>query len=276
LSFKVRFGAVLHADEHDGAQVQSFEVRRASGSAASLGADGDLIVAGHTRRVVETATGVKAFAGLAPDLFAGDAMALGEFRTALFEKERFDPGAFQSRKNFFANRNVTALVLEASTPLIGKGVVRGWATASLYGHAPETQVSRWGLPLITNIFMPDPIMREDFNRTTPSEDIQRFSTQISSVAARLTRLAGSAADPDDYARRLIERLCPVTLPYELDTPATFAVTGFNGRGLADDVMDVILSLATNTALTDGVAPDVSRMRDEFPYFGEAFARTAPS
>jgi hypothetical protein len=276
LSFKVRFGAVLHADEHDGAQVQSFEVRRASGSAASLGADGDLIVAGHTRRVVETATGVKAFAGLAPDLFAGDAMALGEFRTALFEKERFDPGAFQSRKNFFANRNVTALVLEASTPLIGKGVVRGWATASLYGHAPETQVSRWGLPLITNIFMPDPIMREDFNRTTPSEDIQRFSTQISSVAARLTRLAESAADPDDYARRLIERLCPVTLPYELDTPATFAVTGFNGRGLADDVMDVILSLATNTALTDGVAPDVSRMRDEFPYFGEAFARTEPS
>jgi hypothetical protein len=276
LSFKVRFGAVLHADEHDGAQVQSFEVRRASGSAASLGADGDLIVAGHTRRVVETATGVKAFAGLAPDLFAGDAMALGEFRTALFEKERFDPGAFQSRKNFFANRNVTALVLEASTPLIGKGVVRGWATASLYGHAPETQVSRWGLPLITNIFMPDPIMREDFNRTTPSEDIQRFSTQISSVAARLTRLAESAADPDDYARQLIERLCPVTLPYELDTPATFAVTGFNGRGLADDVMDVILSLATNTALTDGVAPDVSRMRDEFPYFGEAFARTEPS
>jgi hypothetical protein len=86
LSFKVRFGAVLHADEHDGAHGQSFEVRRVSGSAASLGADGDLIVAGHTGRVVETATGVKAFAGLAPDLFARDAIALGEFRTALFEK----------------------------------------------------------------------------------------------------------------------------------------------------------------------------------------------
>jgi Domain of unknown function (DUF4331) len=116
LSFKVRFGAVLHADEHDGAHVQSFEVRRASGSAASMGAHGDLIVAGHTGRVVETATGVKAFAGLAPDLFAGDAMALGEFRTALFEKERFDPGAFQSRKNFCANRNVTALVLRRPLP----------------------------------------------------------------------------------------------------------------------------------------------------------------
>jgi Domain of unknown function (DUF4331) len=165
LSFKVRFGAVLHADEHDGAHVQSFEVRRASGSAASFCADGDLIVAGHTGRVVETATGVKAFAGLAPDLFAGDAIALGEFPTALFEKERFDRSAFQSGKNFFAGRNVTALVLEAPTSLIGQGLVRGWATASLYGHAPETQVSRWGLPLIANIFMPDPGMREDFNRS---------------------------------------------------------------------------------------------------------------
>jgi hypothetical protein len=275
LSFKVRFGAVLHADEHDGTHVQSFEVRRASGSAASLGADGDLIVAGHTGRVVETATGVKAFAGLAPDLFAGDAIALGEFRTALFEKERFDPSAFQSGKNFFAGRNATALVLEAPTSLIGQGLVRGWATASVNGHAPETQVSRWELPLITNIFMPDPGMREDFNRSAPVEDAPRFSAQIAQVAAKLTRLAGSAADPDDYARRLIEQLCPVTLPYELDTPATFAVTGFIGRGLADDVMDVTLSLATNTWLTDGVAPDRSRMRNEFPYFGEAFLERSP-
>jgi Domain of unknown function (DUF4331) len=272
LSFKARFGPVPHADDHDQTHVQNFEVRRASGPSASSGADGDLVVAGHTGRVVETATGVKAFAGLAPDLFAGDAMALGEFRTALFEKERFEPSAFESRKNFFAGRNVTALVLEVPTPLVGQGVVRGWATASLYGHAPEAQVSRWGLPLITNIFMPDLAMREDFNRSTPIEDIPRFSAQIASVVARLTRLAGSAADPDDYARRLIERLCPVTLPYELDTDAAFGIAEFNGRGLADDVMDVILSLATNTTLTDGVAPDRSRMRDGFPYFGDSFAR----
>ena len=103
---------------------------------------------------------------------------------------------------------------EAPTPLIGQGVVRSWATASLYGHAPETQVSRWGLPLITNIFMRDRVMREDFNRSTPVQDIPCFSAQIASVAVRLTRLAGSAAEPDDYARRLIERLCPVTTTVE--------------------------------------------------------------
>lgn len=271
LSFKVRFGAVLHGDDEHHAHAQSFEMRRASGPAAASGADGELIAAGQTGRVVEAGAGVQAFAGLAPDLFAGDAMALGEFRTGFFEKGTFHPQAFQNRKNFFGGRNVTAIVLEVPTPLIGLGRVHGWATASLHGHAPEIQVSRWGLPLITNIFMPDPAMREDFNRAAPVEDVSRFSAQIADVAARLTRLAGSAADPNGYGRMLAERLCPVTLPYDLDTAANFGVDGFNGRGLADDVMDVMLTLATNMPLADGVAPDRSRMRDEFPYFGEPFA-----
>jgi hypothetical protein len=38
LSFKVRFGAVVHADDHDRTHVQSFEVRRAFGPTASSGA----------------------------------------------------------------------------------------------------------------------------------------------------------------------------------------------------------------------------------------------
>ena len=271
LSFKVRFGAVSHSEDKDHAHEQSFDVRRASGPAAASGADGELIAAGQTGSVVEAESGVKAFAGLAPDLFAGDAMALGEFRTAFFEKAMFRPQAFQNRKNFFAGRNVTAIVLEVPTAMIGKGLVCGWATASLHGHAPQVQVSRWGLPLITNIFMPDPAMREAFNRAAPAEDISQFSAQIADVATKLTRLAGSAADPAGYGQRLAHRLCPVTLPYELDTDASFTVDKLNGRGLADDVMDVILTLATNTPLSDGVAPDRSRMRGEFPYFGEPFA-----
>lgn len=86
LSFTVRFGAVFHSDDDNHAHAQSFEVRRASGSAATSSADGELIAAGHIGSVVEAASGVRALAGLAPDLFAGDAVALGEFRTAFFEK----------------------------------------------------------------------------------------------------------------------------------------------------------------------------------------------
>ena len=212
-----------------------------------------------------------AFAGLAPDLFAARCCRTGRVSERFYNENRFDPAAFQNRKNFFARRNVTAIVLEVPNALIGQGTVRAWATASLFGHAPEVQVSRWGLPLVTNIFMPDPEMKEQFNRTGPSDDQRLFVTQVREVVERLVGLAGSAARPADYAKQVTDRLFPTVLPYALGTSATFAFTGFNGRALSDDVMDVILTLATNTALGDGVVPDKSRIRDLFPYFGEAYS-----
>jgi hypothetical protein len=137
---------------------------------------------------------------LTRDLFAADAAALGEFRNAFFNENRFDPAAFQNRKNFFAGRNVTAIVLEVPNALIGQGTVRAWATASLFGHAPELQVSRWGLPLVTHVFMPDAEMKERFNRTSPSDDQTPFVTQARQVVERLVGLAGSATHPADYAK----------------------------------------------------------------------------
>jgi hypothetical protein len=270
LSFKARFSAPAHAGGDEHRHVQTFEVRRATGAAASHGAEGELIASGLTGDVITTDSGVRAFAGLAPDLFAGDAAALGAFRNALFKEARFEPAAFRNLRNFFAHRNVTAIVIELPTTFIGQGDVHAWATASLCGHAPEVQVSRWGLPLITNFFMPDPDMKERFNRAVPADDQAPFIAQIAEVAEKLTTLAGSAANPGEYAAQLTSRLFPTTLPYELDTPAAFLLAGFNGRALTDDVMDVILTLATNTALGDGVAPDQARTRDDFPYFGAPY------
>ena len=272
LTFKLRFGAVEHNAQDEHRHVQSFEVRRSAGAFAKQGLDGDIIAAGQTGEMIDAAAGVRVFAGLAPDLFAGDGVALARFRTAAFQDNRFDPEAFLNRKNLFERRNVSAIVLEVPTTMIGKGRVRSWATASLIGHAPEVQVSRWGLPLITHVFMPDENMHEAYNRASPVSDLTQFAPQIGKVAAMLTRLAGSAAEPEQYAKRVIETLCPTTLPYELGTPASFDFTGINGRALADDVMDVILTLATNTALGDGVRPDTKRLRTDFPYFGEPYSR----
>jgi hypothetical protein len=42
------------------------------------------------------------------------------------------------------------------------------------------------------------------------------------------------------------------------------------------VMDVILTLVTNTALGDGVAPDMRLMHPDFPYFGEPHPTAASS
>jgi hypothetical protein len=272
VAFKVRFGEVRHADGNEHRHVQMFEIRRATGDAALKGADGELIIAGTTGEIACAEAGVLAFAGVVPDLFAGDGAALGVFRNALFNENRFAPEAFLNRKNFFERRNICAIVIELPVEMIGHGLVHAWATASLYGHAPEVQVSRWGLPLITNAFIPDMKMREDFNRAVPAEDLARFGTHIGGVAEKLSGLAGSVADPGAYGKQLAARLLPAVLPYELGTVAGFHFAGFNGRALTEDVMDVILTLATNTPLGDGVAPDRARIRKDFPYFGEPYTQ----
>jgi hypothetical protein len=69
-------------------------------------------------------------------------------------------------------------------------------------------------------------------------------------------------DPEEYGKQMVSRLCPNILPYELGTAAASDVAGFNGRPLGDDVMDVMLTLASNRPLQDGAAPDRNRIRGE--------------
>ncbi len=272
VTFKFRFGPPSHGAGDEHTHTQSYEIRRATGSEAVSGAAGELIAKGNTGEIVEGAGGVKAFVGLAPDLFAGDGVAINKFKAAFYEHNKFAPEEFQNHQNLFAKRNVTAIVLETPTTLIGQGKVRSWATSSLYGHAPEMQVSRWGWPLFTHAFLlPNVELSEAFNRGVPSEDVARFAAHIEDIARRLTTLAGSAGDPAEYARQLAAKLLPNVLPYELGTPAAFDFAAVNGRALSDDVMDVILTQATNTALADGVSPDLGRIRADFPYFGSPYS-----
>lgn len=271
--FKFRFSEPKHANGYEHIHLQQFQVRRATGE--SIGGDkGELLIEGETGKV-NSKSGIRAYVGIAPELFAGDAVALHNFLIPFYKEQRYHGEAFQNRQNFFAHRNVTAIVLEVPNDLIGKGIVRAWATASLYGHAPEMQVSRWGLPLITHIFLNDPNqqdVKERFNQSAPSDDVASFSGYISDFTRKMTTYAGSASNADEYGKQMAARLCPVTLPYELGTPAAFEVAGFNGRPLGDDVMDVMLTLAANKPLQDGAVPDRDRIRNEFPYFGEPYSK----
>lgn len=267
LTYKVRFGDPTHAAGDIHGHVQSFEVRRAVGADALQGAGGDLIASGTTGQVVRAQNGVMAFAGLAPDMFSADGVALASFIDAFFTKGTFIPQAFLSRQELFQKRNITAIVLEVPTAWIGDGLIRMWGTISLYGHAPEVQVARWGLPLITHMYMVDQQLREDFNRSHPSDDLTRWAPVFADVVEKMTQLAGSSAVAQEYGKQLIERFVPVLLPYRLGTPAAFDFLEFNGRALTDDVVGVMLTLMTNTALTDGVVPSVDRVLDRFPYFG---------
>ena len=272
--FKFRFNEPRHANADEHVHVQKFQVRRATGEAIG-GDNGELLIEGDTGKVQNT-SGIRAFVGTAPDLFAADAVGTQSLQKTFYNEHRYDGEAFlRQRHNFFRNRNITAIVLEVPNRLIGKRTVHAWATVSLYGHAPEMQVSRWGLPMITHLFLNDPgnqEVKEMYNKSVPSDDITLFSGYIADYIQKMTTYAASAANPEEYGRQVASRLCPTTLPYELGSAAAFDLTRFNGRPLGDDVMDVMLALLLNRPIQDGAAPDRNRIRAEFPYFGEPYSK----
>jgi hypothetical protein len=274
VTFKIRFGEVGHAEGEgpEGRHGQTLQVRRAIGRDAADGMQGEVIASGTTGRIVAGDAGVRIFAGLAPDLFAANKTGIDAFRAAL-AAGKFAPEVFHGGADYFQNRNVTAIVMEVPTPSIGDpaATVRAWVTVSLCGHAPEVQVSRWGLPLITHAFITDEAVRDDYNRSLPAADVPRFSQVVADALARVAQLAGSADDPAAYAQRVVERLFPTTLPYVLDSAASFGFAGFNGRALTDNVENVMLSLQANTPVDQGAAVAKANILGEFPYFGAPHA-----
>jgi Domain of unknown function (DUF4331) len=274
VTFKIRFGEVGHAEGEgpEGRHVQTLEVRRATGRDAAAGTGGEVIASGITGQIVAGDAGVRVFAGLAPDLFAANLTGNVAFRAAL-AAGKFAPDSFRGGANYFCNRNVTAIVMEVPTQSIGDpaATVRAWATVSLCGHAPEVQMSLWGLPLMTHIFITDEAAKDDYNRSVPAADVPRFSQIVADALARVTQLAGSTGDPAAYAQRVVDRLFPTTLPYVLDSAASFGFAGFNGRALTDNVENVMLSLQTNTPIDQGATVARTSILDEFPYFGAPHA-----
>nr|WP_255646065.1 DUF4331 family protein [Actinoplanes polyasparticus] len=262
VSFKVRFSAATHADNGD--HEQAFTVVRAEASASRSGVDGDEVVSGHTSHLAGNGE-VRAFTGQARDAFAGNAGGNEAFLAAIAQG-RYLPEAFDSREDFFGPRQVAVIVLEVPHSMIGSGQVHAWATISLHGHAPEQQVSRWGLPLLTHLYLTTEEQREAYNRTSSEADDSPITTQIGAAIQNITTLAGTTGDPAAYGEQVLTRFGALNLPYEIGTPAAFTLAAFNGRALRDNVMDVMLSLTTNSPLANGFHPDPDRISNDFPYF----------
>lgn len=265
VSFKLKFAEVVHSAAAAGGDAQTFELRLATGADAAQGGSGELIASGTTGVTVAGESGVRVFAGVVHDVFAGNA-GLNDFRHA-FAAGVYKPEAFANQVNIFRDRTVAGIVVDAPNELISSTTrVQAWATVSLCGHAPEQQVARWGLPMFTHLHLNDDELSEAFNSTAPSGDNSRFVARTIDTVTKYVTLAGTSADPGAYARRVADLFGSMTLPYELGTPASFDYTGMNGRGLMDNVLDNVLSVLTNSPLGAGVAPDPARITAEFPYF----------
>jgi hypothetical protein len=258
LSYRFRFG------EPDTRGEQPLTVLRAAGEEAQSGADGELLAQGHTNEQVLLTTGGRVWAGLRSDAFFADGAAAFIFEQAALTQHTYLPKVFEQGFNVFGGRNVTSIVLEVPTGTLGQGVIGVWATTSMHGHGLSAQIERIGLPLIQPFFNIDDERNEAHNRRQPREDRDSDHARIAEIVTQLTRLAGTTERPEAYGQAVADLLPPDILQYRLGTPASFSFATRNGRRLTDDAADVILSLITNSPLSDHVDYDGS-IQPYFPY-----------
>jgi Domain of unknown function (DUF4331) len=198
--------------------------------------------------------------------------------------------------------NVMSLVLEVPIADLAKGGARpaaGVATKEsvlgIYASASRrkvrilrnrrdadefgewVQVSRLGWPLVNEVIIPlrD---KDKYNRSNPKDDVANFGAYIlDPEVPKLLNLvlnAGCPATASGGRTDIVGLLAPSgtaaadLLRIKINQGQTFADSHFpNGRALADDVTDTLLTVACNkgAAIADGVNANDKAFTTTFPY-----------
>jgi hypothetical protein len=105
------------------------------------------------------------------------------------------------------------------------------------------------------------------NGRHPSEDIDAAGEHIAGCVAAVVAASGTASDPTGYGRALARHLFPDVLPYVVGTSAMYGLAARNGRPMADNAPEVMLSLVAGTAVPSGLKPSVAEQQrtSDFPY-----------
>jgi hypothetical protein len=96
-----------------------------------------------------------------------------------------------------ATRDPRLNVADAS--LIGEGRVAMWSSISLNGYGVKAQVSRFGIPLFTQLFLSSwrqPLI-ERYKQVGPVRDIELFAEPVRRFVAEFSALAGLGPAPHD-------------------------------------------------------------------------------
>lgn len=230
---------------------------------------------GWTGEHIESKSGVKLFAGTTDDPF-------------FLDLDNFNNGAtFCGAKgglpvsNFFKGLNVSSIVVEIPTALLGKDTNIGvWGRTAT---AKQGQIDRMGRPGITTVFIPknpfedEADQKDAFNAGMPKNDQDDFRSEIVDSLTLLYSLNDATDDPTDDAAQ-IEGLADILLP-DILTVDLSKETGFlNGRNLEDDVIDAVLPLITEGLLTTDCVDNDSNFKSKFPYLADANPepKTAPA
>lgn len=262
IDYRITFG------DPDSTGVQQLELRRLEGSAAAdYGSDGNPIASGKTGEIISVGDGGRLWAGLVADPFFFNLGAFGQFAKLILEENRFDPSVFDTAENALAGHNVTAIVLELPSKALSAETIQLWGTTTIQHEGKWKTINRAATPLIQQVFIQDEHLKDAYNKSLPREDAAKYGEIIAAFTAKVTQLAGTTTDPQAYGQQVAQFLFPDVLTYNPQLPTSYGFAGRNGRALADDTPDLILSLLANTPFSDRVGKP-GGLRTHFPYLAE--------
>ena len=268
LTYRVSFGA----PDADGRQ--PLQLHELSGPAArDDAAAGDLVTQARTGEAA-SADGVRLWAGRIADSFYIDLSLLAIINGAIAKGTAPDLSGWNpaQAQNSFAGTTVESIVLEVAHthPLLRPGTRAGvWAATKLATDAGGwRQINRAGHPMMWPIFWPnDTDFTDPANTRHPAEDVKAAGNYLAGQVAAVAAASGTAADPGGYGQAVAAELYPDVLSYVVGTPASYGFAGRNGRPMADNAPEVMLSLVTAMAVPSGLKASVARDQraSSFPY-----------
>jgi hypothetical protein len=236
-------------------------------------ATGELVLEGHTGDATD-GPGLRAWAGRVTDPFYIDLSLLSLVNAAVRDGTAPDLSSWRPEQatNSFADTTVESIVLEVSheDPRLHIGTPIGvWARTMLATDAGGwRQINRAGNPMMWPIFWPDDTdFTNPANTRHPSADWTGDGKHLADQIAAVVAAAGTGGDPQGYGAVAARRLLPDVLPYVVGTPASFGFSGRNGRTLADNAPEAMLSMVVNSAVQSGLTPSICahRRAARFPY-----------
>jgi hypothetical protein len=252
----------------------TFEAVADGTQAYTVSKAGTPVATGVTNSNVSIDTGGMAFAGLVDDPFFFDLEGFQQLKQTLLDGGTLEDAISlicdtDPDVNFFAGFDSSAIVLEVPDAELG-GAISVWAETVVDG----AQIDRMGKPGINTVFITGDAEKDGYNAADPANDAAEYTDEVVGITSAIQQALGVAeADANAYGEAVAGMLLPDVLPYDTSAAADFS--SFNGRGLADDVIDVYYQVLTTVdeepaLMGDCVAND-SEFRAEFPYLAAANA-----
>ena len=238
---------------------------------------GDLVLEGRTGETANDGDGVRLWAGHVKDSFYVDLSLLAIVNGAVANGTAVDLSAWRpdQAQNSFAGSTVRTIVLEVPHgKILSPGTAIGvWAATKLATDAGGwRQVNRAGHPMMWPIFWPDDTeFTNPANTRHPSQDYAAEGDHLAGHVSAVVAATGTSAEPDVYGLTVARTLLPDVLPYVVGTPASFGFAARNGRTLADNAPEAMMSLVVGAAVPGGLKPSVAEAQrsGQFPFLTPA-------